>query len=65
MIFQKKKTVRFFFAAEVHWTVATTQMIQDDSQETFIFETKRATEKDGKMNKNVSMKQKGRYEFIH
>ena len=55
----------FFFAAQVHWTISTTQMIQDNWHETFIFETQPATGKDGKINKNVSLKEKARYEFIH
>ena len=60
--FKKRDWVLLFIAAQVHWTVATTQMIQDDSQETFISETQPATGKDGK---NVSLKEKTRYEFIH
>ena len=53
-IFEKRDwLLLLFFEAQVHWTIAMSQMIQDDLQQTFIFETQPATGKDGKMNKKV------------
>ena len=50
-----------FFTAQVQWTIAMTQMIQDDSQLTF---GRDPTGNWGK-NKEVSSKEKARYEFIY
>ena len=50
-----------FFAAQVHCTIAMSQMIQDDSQLTFC----RDPTGNWKKKKEVSSKEKARYEFIY
>ena len=50
-----------FFAAQLHRTVAMSQMIQEDSQLTF----RRDPTGNWKKKKEVSSKEKARYEFIY